>query len=102
MVERLWELVHVSSLDIITDNQTDRSSEWLMSMSHSPHRIIVDKHRIVCMTKANQITISRCSLSHKLMFPLPEHIIPLKVPVTCIKAGFSHTLGINFIGTYYI
>ena len=30
MVERKWELVHVSSLDI-TDYKNDRSSEWLLS-----------------------------------------------------------------------
>ena len=69
-------------------------------MQHSPQKVLVDSQRIVCLTKPNQITLTHCSLSHKIVFPLPpEHTIHTQIPVTCIKSGFSHTLGTNFIGT---
>jgi len=102
MVEREWLLSHHSTIDTfpfaLTEDDHGRNS-WLERMQHSPQKVLIDGHRIVCMTKPNQITLSHGSFSHKLTFPIPEYVITFKHPVTCIKLGFSITLGINFVGT---
>ena len=99
MVERKWQLLHDSNLSTSPDDGRSNNS-WLERMQHSPQKVLVDSQRIVCLTKPNQITLTHCSLSHKIVFPLPpEHTIHTQIPVTCIKSGFSHTLGTNFIGT---
>ena len=100
MVERKWQLLHYSNVSTSPDDGRCNNS-WLERMQHSPQKVLVDSQRIVCLTMPNQITLTHCSLSHKIVFPLPpEHIIHTQIPVTCIKSGFSYTLGTNFIGKF--
>lgn len=105
MVEREWLLSHHSTIDTFpfasTEDDHGRNS-WLERMQHSPQKVLIDGHRIVCMTKPNQITLSHGSFSHKLTFPIPEYVISFKHPVSCIKMGFSITLGINFVASGHL
>ena len=101
MVEREWLLAQHSTVDTfpaLGSIQDDPRNSWLERMQHCPQKVLLDRNRIICMTRADQITLSNCSFSNKLTFPIPDHVIVFKQPVTCIKMGFSVTLGISFLG----